>query len=36
MHMGGVWRIGGVHYHFLRAVKIPEISDEDVWLDQVV
>jgi len=36
MHMGGVWRIGGVHYHFLGAVKIPEESDEDDWLDQIV
>jgi hypothetical protein len=36
MHMGGVWRTGGIHYYFLGAVKIPEESDEDIWLDQVV
>jgi hypothetical protein len=36
MHMGGVWRTGGTHYYFLGAVKIPEESDEDISLDQVV
>lgn len=34
MHMGGVWRIGGIHYHFLGVVMIPEESD--TWLDQIV
>jgi len=35
MHMGGVWRIGGIRYHFLGAVKIPEDSEEYIWLDQI-
>ena len=36
MHMVGVWRIGGILYYFQEAVKIPEKSDEDIWLDQFV
>jgi hypothetical protein len=36
MHMGGVWRTGGILHYFQEAVKIPEKLDEDIWLDQVV